>query len=140
MTREALVQEIVESMAKCQRPANLTDWQKIGLSRAQIGMLYMLSYHKQLQIKQIALSLGTSKSAASQLIEPLVAKGLVSRQTDRKDRRAANLKLTTVGNNTLKKVNKLKYDNLRSRLQVLSPKELEQMAALYRKLAVRANK
>ena len=85
MNREDLIQEVVESIAKCQRPASFTKWREVGLSHAQLGMLFMLSYHRKLQVKQIAEYLGISKSAASQVVTPLTAKGLVERQVDAGD-------------------------------------------------------
>jgi len=135
MSREDLIQEVVASLAKCQRPANFSGWHKIGLSHAQLGMLYMLSYHKKLQIKQAADFLGISKSAASQQMDPLADKGLVNRQSDPKDRRIAYFSLSDKGRQVVKKLQKFKYAGLRSRLAALNDKELEQLAKLYRKMA-----
>lgn len=135
MAKEDLIQEVVESLAKCQRPASFAGWQKIGLSHAQLGMLYMMSYHKRLQVKQIAEYLGVTKSAASQLIDPLTEKGLVSRQVDDRDRRVAHFSLTAKGDKMLKKMTKHKFAGLRARLAALDDKELKLLADLCRKMA-----
>ena len=135
MNREDLIQEVVELMARCQRPVNFSAWQKLGISHSQVGLLFMLSYHKRLQAKQIAEYLGISKSAVSQLADPLIKKGLLGRQIDPKDRRIAHLTLTTAGQKEIKKLHKLKYSGLRSRLDNLSTTELKQLANLARKIA-----
>jgi DNA-binding MarR family transcriptional regulator len=65
MSREELVQEIVENLSRCQRPMREVALKNSGLSRAQIGMLFMIAHHKRLQVKQIADHLGITKSAVS---------------------------------------------------------------------------
>ena len=97
MDRELKVQAIIESIFKCQRPVSTSVWRKLGLSHAQVGMLYMLYYHKSSNVKQIADYLGISKSAVTQLVDPLVDKQLVNRQADNKDRRINWLSLTAKG-------------------------------------------
>jgi DNA-binding MarR family transcriptional regulator len=134
MSREDLIQGIVENMARCQRPANFSSWQKIGLSHAQIGLLYMLLYHQSLQAKQAAEYLGVSKSAVSQLLEPLVEKKLIERQPDPKDRRIVMLSLSAKGRQAMKNISKHKFAGFRSRLENLSDKELAQLAGLAGKL------
>ena len=136
MKREDLIQDIIETMARCQRPAGFSNWTKIGLSHAQTGMLFMLSYHKHLQIKQIAEYLGISKSAASQMVESLAKKELVSRTIDPKDRRIAYISLTDRGRQVFKKMHKLKFAGLRSRLDSLSTNELNTLSDLAHKMAV----
>jgi DNA-binding MarR family transcriptional regulator len=135
MRREDLIQEIVENIARCQRPANFSKWHEIGLSHAQLGMLFMLSHHKQLQIKQIAQYLGISKSAASQVITLLTDKGLVERRVEPADRRVVHLMLTAKGAGVVKKLHKFKFAGLRSRLENLSAQELEKLAVLCKKMA-----
>jgi len=140
MSREELVQEIIENLSKCQRLSNPSIWKELALSHSQVCMLFMLSHHKQLQVKQIADFLGISKSAASQLLEPLSQKSLVVRQTDPKDRRIAHFSLSPKGLNLLKKLHKLKFAGVRSRLEALTNNELNQLAGLSRKLAIGSGK
>ena len=136
MSREELVQEIIENIARCQRFGKTPLWKESGLSHSQVGMLFMLSHYKQLQVKQIADYLGITKSAASQLLEPLSQRGLVARQIDPKDRRIAHFKLSPAGVKLLKRINKFKFAGFRSRLENLSDDELKQLAGLSRKMAV----
>jgi DNA-binding MarR family transcriptional regulator len=140
MSREDLIQEVIENIARCQRPANFAGWQKIGLSHSQVGMLFMLHFYKYLQVKQVADHLGITKSAASQMLDSLTDKGLVARRPDLKDRRIVRFSLTVKGNQTLKKLHKLKFASMRSRLDNLSSKDLEALAAISRKVAVAQDK
>jgi MarR family 2-MHQ and catechol resistance regulon transcriptional repressor len=135
MKREDLIQDIIETMARCQRPANFSSWSKVGLSHAQTGMLFMLSYHKRLQIKQIAEYLGITKSAASQMVDSLAKKELINRVVDTKDRRIVYISLTSRGQREFKKLHKLKFAGLRSRLGSLSTDELNLLSKLAHKMA-----
>lgn len=135
MSKEDLIQEVIENIARCQRPANFSGWQEIGLSHSQASMLFMLHFYKHLQVRQVADHLGVTKSAASQMMESLTYKGLVSRQADQKDRRIVRFSLTAEGARSLKKLHKLKFAGMRSRLESLTAAELEQLAGLSRKLS-----
>jgi DNA-binding MarR family transcriptional regulator len=134
MKRDELVQEIIEELARCQRAAvNPSEWNKIGLSHSQVGMLFMILHRKDANVKQISEHLGVTKSAITQLLEPLVNKGFIDRQTDPNDRRIVRFKLTDKGKKTIKEIHKQKFSGLRSALDSLSDNELEQLAALHRK-------
>ncbi len=136
MGRAELIQEIVENLAKCQRPAFNSGWKASGLSHAQLGMLYMISYHHQVNPKDVADYLGISKSAVTQLLEPLVDKDLVRRRNDAHDRRVVRLSLSSNGKKVLHQLNKYKYAGIRSSLDSLSAKELEEFKRLSQKMFV----
>lgn len=135
MDKEALIQDVVESLARCQRPSIKAGWKKLGLSHAQLGMLYMLFYHKESSPKDLSEFLGVSKSAVTQLLDPLVDKGLVRRQNDPKDRRIVRLSLTPKGSQTLKKLSHYKYAGLRAALETLNGKELTELKRICKKMA-----
>jgi DNA-binding MarR family transcriptional regulator len=65
----------------------------------------------------------------------MLSNGFIERQNDLKDRRIVRLNLTDKGKKALKEINKLKFSGLRSALDNLSDKELEQMANLHLKAA-----
>ena len=138
MNRAEYKQEIIENLVRCQRPSSFPSWKEVGLSHAQVSMLYMLSYHKKITAKQIAEYLGISKSAISQLIDPLVENGFVTRSVDPKDRRIARLSLNLKGKEILNKLSKSKFAGLRSALDSLEPKEIEQLHKLSLKMANQA--
>lgn len=139
MNREETIQEIVESLTRCQKMPSASGWQKIGLSRGQVSMLFMLLYHPDSSVKQITEFLGITKSAVTQLMDPLVQKSLVSRQNDTNDRRIVRLSLTPSGKKIIKEVNKLKYAGMRSALDTLPSKDLEQLVKIYRKMLANKN-
>jgi MarR family transcriptional regulator, organic hydroperoxide resistance regulator len=136
MDKEELIQGIIENLSKCQRPAlNNAGWKTLGLSHAQMSMLYLLFYHSESSIKEAADFLGITKSAVSQLLDPLVDKALVTRRNDPKDRRIVRVSLTTGGKSTLKKLAKYKFAGLRSALENLDHKELNELYRLHKKMA-----
>jgi DNA-binding MarR family transcriptional regulator len=135
MDREEQIQSIVESLAKCQRPALSAGWKELGLSHAQMGMLYLLFYHDNASVKQAADFLGISKSAVTQLADPLVDKGLVIRANDLGDRRIVRLGLTAAGSSVLKKLSKYKFAGIRSAINGLSDAEVKQLYGLYQKMS-----
>ncbi len=134
MDREEQIQYIVESLAKCQRPALSAGWKDLGLSHAQMGMLYLLFYHQAASVKDTADYLGITKSAVSQLADPLVAKDLVSRKNDPKDRRIVRLSLTAGGSQVLKKLAKHKFAGIRSAIDSLSDEDVRQLYRLHQKM------
>lgn len=94
----------------------------------------MLFHHHEASVKQISQYLGVTKSAVTQLLDPLVEKRLVNRRNDESDRRIVRLSLTPKGLQLLKKLNKLKYAGLRSALASLSAQELQLMVQLHQKM------
>jgi DNA-binding MarR family transcriptional regulator len=134
MNREQQIQSIVESLAKCQRPALSAGWKQLGLSHAQMGMLYLLFYHDEASVKQAADFLGISKSAVTQLTDPLVEKELVSRRNDPADRRIVRLSLTSKGTQVLKKLAKYKFAGIRSAIDSLGDKDVQQLYLLHQKM------
>jgi DNA-binding MarR family transcriptional regulator len=141
MKRDELVQEIIETINRCQRAGvNPTAWREIGLSHSQVGMLFMILHHNDTSVKEISEYLGVTKSAITQLLDPLVNKGFIERQNDPEDRRIVRLNLTAKGKKTIKEIHKLKSAGIRSALNNLSDKEIELLAGLHRKASQNFNK
>jgi DNA-binding MarR family transcriptional regulator len=135
MEKQTLIQGIIESLAKFQRPGLTAGWKKAGLSHAQVGMLYLLHYHSSVSVKEAADFLGITKSAVTQLAGPLADKGLLVRQEDPCDRRIVRLSLTAKGAQALKNVAKHKFDGLRSAFENLSKDEIKKIHNLLQKAA-----
>lgn len=135
MVKEELIQSIIESAYKIQRPALNVSWKECGLSHAQVSMLYLLLYRDGASVKDISEHLGVTKSAITQLLDPLVDKDLVRRQPDPKDRRIVHLHLTAQGKAMLKKLAKYKFAGLRAALENLTNQELRQLQKLHKKMA-----
>ena len=135
MDREQRIQNIIENVSRLQRAVSPVVWEKSGLSRAQAGMLYILYYHQNASMKTVASHLSISKSAVSQLLEPLIDKGLAQRQPDEQDRRSVVVGLTPTGKATVKLFNREKQSGLRSALSSLDMKDLETLDKLHTKMA-----
>ena len=135
MNREERIQSIIENLLKFQRPTLGGAWKYLGLSHAQVGMLHLLFHHAHASVKETADYLGVTKSAVTQLADPLVAKGFVTRQNDSKDRRIVRMGLTAEGARELKSLAKHKFDGVRAALDKLNDKDLEQLHKLYQKMS-----
>jgi DNA-binding MarR family transcriptional regulator len=133
MSKEEQVQTIVELFARLQRPGLKQAWRQLGLSRAQAGLLYLLSYHQNSSVKQVADFLGVSKSAVSQLADPLIDKKLIGREIDKTDRRIVRLSLSPEGSKLLKQMTKHKLSDLRSAVDTLNEREIDTLYRLLNK-------
>jgi DNA-binding MarR family transcriptional regulator len=135
MNRDQTVQEIIEALTRCQRVRTASPaWRKIGLSHSQVGMLYMILHHKDANVKKISEQLGVTKSAITQLLEPMVNKGFIERKTDSIDRRVVRFSLSDKGKDALKEINKHKFANLRSAINTLSEQEIDDLSKIHRKI------
>ena len=85
-------------------------------------------------LKEVANLLNVTSSAATQLVDGLVANGYVTRKENPEDRRKMTI---TISNKTKKKIAKMKEQNITQLLdlfKVLSDKELNQFLALHKKV------
>jgi DNA-binding MarR family transcriptional regulator len=137
MSREDQIQSIVLSLAKLQRPALNRGLEEFGLSHAQAGMLLLLAHQDQRSVKETADFLGISKSAVTQLADPLETKQFITRNTDPRDRRIVRLSLTDKGRQVLRKLAKRKFDGIRAAITNLSDREVGQLYDLIIKMANR---
>jgi len=139
MSRETKIQEIIESAHRLHKPVDSSVMQKVGLSPAQSGMLFMLHHRKGATMKELAAYINVSRSAITQLMEPLVEKGLVSRSPNPSDKRVATLSITSKGKDKLKQLRHYKIEYLRLALGVLNDKELSALQSIYEKMALNIN-
>lgn len=89
-------------------------------------------------MSDLASVLGVSKSAATQLLESLIERGLVVREQDKDDRRIAYVGLSGKGRRHLKKVRTGGTERITQLFDVLDDAELDQVENITRKLAERA--
>ena len=73
-----------------------------GLSRSMIGTLFHLSHRDHAGVTDLGEHLGVSSAAASQMLEHLVAEGLIQRIEDPDDRRMKKLSLTDKGSEVMR--------------------------------------
>lgn len=85
-------------------------------------------------VKDVAGALGITSSAATQLIDGLVASGYVTRREDPRDRRRVTLQLSRVIKNHVTKMKDQVTSGLLKIFNVLSDREFNQYLVLNKKL------
>ena len=143
MHRPQLIADIAEGMATFKRrlgPAQGSTPAKHMPTRAQIGLLSILSHEGPQSLKEIAGSLCMSSSAATQLVNGLVKEKTLTRTEDVKDRRKIRLQLTASGKRKLEQAKKIYLVSLTKLLEPLSDTELRQWKTLQEKILSRATR
>ena len=107
------------------------------ITPSQWGLLMMVKQQGESTVKEVALALGISSSAATQLVDGLVASGYVVRKTDVKDRRAVVLTLSKKTEAQVDKMRKQTLDKFYNFFKVLNDKELDQYILLNKKIVER---
>jgi DNA-binding MarR family transcriptional regulator len=99
----------------------------LHLTPPQLCALETLSRLERSKMSPLAEELTLSMGAASTLIDRLVTRGLVVRDTDATDRRAVYVSLSPAGNQLLEDARTARRDLLRQVFQHLSPALREQL-------------
>ena len=95
-----------------------------ALTIAQVRALAIVRRCGQGTLTEIADLLGISPPAASRLVEAMVAKRLIRRQTSRRDRRRLSLRLTSAGEKMLDAATAVARQHMAARLGELSKAEM----------------
>ncbi|RYD66295.1 MAG: MarR family transcriptional regulator [Sphingomonadales bacterium] len=77
--------------------------QKSGLAATQIWALNVVAANESLGVSALADTMGIHQSTASNILKPLLERGLVDAKRSGEDRRAVHLKLTAKGKRLLAK-------------------------------------
>ncbi|GAA2900020.1 hypothetical protein Acy02nite_83550 [Actinoplanes cyaneus] len=139
-TREAIIGRLMllgRHLAGSRRAAlgagGLLHWQyKVLLMLRRAGMPYEQSP------SQLADRLGLSRGALSARLRPLEETGLITRAGADGDRRRVRVRLTAAGLAAWERHTGMETDAEESLLALLTPAEREQLAALLRRLVLRA--
>ena len=136
--RKQKVKEFIESMQSLKRSMAFHTAGTTRLPRitpSQWGVLMMIEGCGGVStVKDVAKALGVTSSAATQLIDGLVASGYVLRQENAEDRRRMTL---TLSSKTKKQVEKMKGEGINHFLklfEILNDKEFDQFISLNRKI------
>ena len=90
-------------------------------------VLGSLNRHGILSMSDIGKCLSMPKPHITVIVDKLIEEGYVERQSDPKDRRIVNILLTEKGLTDYKEIKKAISENLKSKLQMLSNQELDQL-------------
>jgi len=97
------------------------------LSLSQVNALFRLYHHGASSVNDLANHLGITMAAVSQLLDPLIAAGLVLRSVNPKDRRMKLIALTEKGQGLVEKSMKNRHAWLSELSNVLSDSEKEEL-------------
>ena len=103
--------------------AEMRRHRSLDLSVPQFRTLTFINNNPGSSLLTLAEHLGLTSPSACRMIDVLVGRGLVSRQTSLKDRRMINLSLTEVGLSMLEDSRKGTMENLALIFSSLSPEE-----------------
>jgi DNA-binding MarR family transcriptional regulator len=104
---------------------------KVGLSMAQLNILYTLKRCGEMPMSRLAEMLNVSVSNATGLIDRIEERGLVERTRVPEDRRIVLIRVTAAGEQMLRDLDVLSDDLVRSVLGRLSRTELTAMATAF---------
>jgi DNA-binding MarR family transcriptional regulator len=96
------------------------------LSLSQVNAMFRLYHHGHSSVNDLANHLGITMPAVSQLLDPLIAAGLVLRSENPKDRRMKLIALTEKGKDLVKKSMNTRHAWLSDLSEVLSDSEKAQ--------------
>ncbi|PWR71420.1 hypothetical protein DK846_11180 [Methanospirillum lacunae] len=105
-----------------------------GIPDAHYRLLYHLFLSKSLSMKELGDLLSVSKTYITKIVDALSAEGLVERLPDPGDRRIINIQLTKEGQKKFKDVRELLRVEVRRKLEVISPEDLETLAECVTKI------
>lgn len=104
------------------------------ITPSQWGALMFIEHGGESTVKDVAKALGITSSAATQLIDGLVASGYVERREDSKDRRKVTLTLSKTTRSHVVKMKKQVMKGLLKTFEILDDREFNQYLALNQKL------
>ena len=126
-SRVELTRQFLEASGHMYRsilPVKTKFYTDLNLNRSQFEVMMFILRTGNPTIKDIAKSFSTTSSAATQLIEGLVHKGLVERKESQQDRRIVNVSLNKEGEAKCKTFKKLVFAQMTKKLITLTDQEL----------------
>lgn len=104
------------------------------ITPSQWGMLAFVEHQGESTVKSAAKALGITSSAATQLVDGLVASGYLVREASAKDRRTVILTLSKRSKNSVEKLKKYALQKFLKVFKALDDREFEQYLALNKKI------
>lgn len=102
---------------------------KTTFSPVLVFTLGALSHHKKLTMTGIGCHLSVPKPHVTALVDKLIKEELAERLSDPNDRRVIYIQLTEKGRNMLKTIKQLISKELKEKLSLLAPEQLETLSA-----------
>lgn len=111
---------------------------RFGMTMTQASVVMLLMHEGRKTMTEVASALGVSKSAATQLLEGLIERGVVERTQDENDKRVAYVAVSRKGLQHFRRMHRGGAKHLTELFDLLDDTELEQIEAITKKLAERA--
>ena len=107
---------------------------QVGLTTSQFGVLEAVWHLGPLTHGDVSRKLLKSSGNVTTVIDNLVKRGLVRRESDERDRRVSRVALTEAGRSLLESIFPTHVQRVVDAFRVLNPGELDTLAALLRRL------
>lgn len=141
MNREQYIEAIFKNFHAIKRAyshGSRFSHRHFGVTMTQASVLMLLMREGRKTMSEVALALGVSKSAATQLLDGLIEQGFVERTQDEKDRRVAYVELSSNGLRHFRRVRRGGARKMTQLFDLLTDEELEQIETITAKLVERA--
>ncbi len=135
--RKQLIEEIMansQAMKNIMHAKGAKDCAKAGITHSQLFVLAIIERHQNIGIKEISKKLNVSSSAATQLVDGLVANGFVTRKANLKDRRALRLALSAKGSTHIAALKQRRMRTMLTLFDALTDDELAVYLKLHKKI------
>ncbi len=120
-----------------------SEWFSSDLTVAQLRILLLLQMHTSSKMSIIASELGITLPTTTGIVDNLVKKGLVTRDTDSNDRRLVICKLSPAGQILINMIWVLGQAQMKKLLEGLTPEQLDKCkevaVILYENISQRTN-
>ena len=138
--RRKIVEEITEDLYSIRRKIasemrHLFD--EMQITHPQWIVVHHVKKSGMINIKDLANLLGITSSAATQIVDGLVKKGLLIRKRNKEDRRILNIELSEKAINKFDSIKSASFNTLSALFDVLDDKELQDYRDLNNKIASR---
>lgn len=126
VTNETKISALFEAFFACQKMLlNSLNQRDIPFTRHQFYTLFALAGKDAMSMGQVAESIAASREQATRVVAPLVEDGYVERFYDETNRKRVFVRLTEQGRSYVRKEQRQAREQLASRFERLSPRELE---------------
>lgn len=115
-------------------PVRFQAWERLGVTFAQLRILFYICRKPGVDIRGLAEELGISASAVSQQVDRLVGRELVHRTDNPEDRRRVALALTERGQELTEEVSRASQDRMALLLSRLSQDEMADLQRVLERL------
>ncbi|HET9174400.1 MAG TPA: MarR family transcriptional regulator [Candidatus Saccharimonadales bacterium] len=137
MDREVIIQQIYETMGLMKRrmSASLQPmFEKLGISLAQIDLLFTIEHEQPISPKALAAKLQLTPGAVSQMLAALQNSNSITLTHEQSDRRVSSVRLSDHGKKWLEELRTMRFQHLTTAFEQLSDTELEQYLHIQQKL------